>query len=663
VPAAETLTSDGQEVATGMHSGTSPLLLREDQVAWAWNTQFTPNYPTCRPAWRWVWTLDSTSPAIQKLSPATRTAITTGRFQGAFAYYPDSGQPHLLVAAAGQLFSAEGALYGSSPSGWHVRDFGQQFVPWVERVWGCQAENYLVLQDGSSRPRFYRDGNLRESGAPTVGERNEVTAGRAMAFANGRLWIASADGRDFMAGDITRGPSGNQAFGFRDAVLKKTENKFLGQGGRFAVPESAGEIVAFVQPAQADVPGNTGPVVILTRAGGYGLNLPVEREAWAALRSPPVTTLLNGEGCVGPVAFSLLNGDVMFRSPSGIRALRRGYRDLAQGWSSRIINFEMARVQAETQIAFLKAASAAFHNYRAFFTELPTNEVAWDTATAPVTWQPPANPADPTPPPTQILASAGFERGTAFSWLSSILTTPISTMNEEGAPAHEGISCGLRILQVLPVTVDGVPHLFVLALTQFNSIALYELNCANYTKDLSSPRTPGDYGTCEEVQIPWGLETRALFSKERLQRKRLKDLELGFTGIRESITVRVLYRPHGSGQWIEWGTKSIPVEGYPCGKTTLGCITGGNVASQARFPVRFGDPDDATCLDSQGRPAIEGFAFQLRIEVTGAATLSYLLCRAVVLPRVETYEYATPPTSPAETVCSTNEAERTYSIG
>ena len=628
-----------------MHSGTSPLLLSEDQVAWAWNCQFTPNYPTCRPAWRWIWTLDPESAAVQKLSPATRAAVTTGRFQGAFAYYPDSGQPHLLVAAAGQLFSAEGALYGSSPSGWHVRDFGQQFVPWAEQVWGCQAEDYMVLQDGSSRPRIYQNGSLREAGSPVVGETNEITSGRAMCFGNGRLWIASTNGKGFMAGDITRGPSGNQTLGFRDAVLKKTENEFLGQGGRFAVPESAGEIVAFVQPAQADVPGNTGPVVILTMAGGYGLNLPVEREAWAALRSPPITVLMNSEGCVGPVAFTLLNGDILFRSPSGIRGLRRGYRDLTSGWSSRIINFEMARVQAETNIALLKSASAAFHNYRAFFTDLPTNDVAW-----------------PPPGTDGYMSGPGFERGTTFHWITSLLTTPISTMSQDGAPAWEGPWTGLRALQLLPVIIERVPRLFALAITHGNSIGLWELSY-QHRKDLTSPATPGDYRTCAEQPIPWGFETRALFSKERLSRKRLKDLELGFTGIRESVTVRVLYRPHGTGAWFEWGSKTIPVEGYPCGKTSLGCITGGNVASQARFPLRFGDPDDSTCLDSQGRPAIEGYSFQLRVEITGSCTLSYLLCRAVVLPRIEVYdECLTPATSPAETVCGTGEPERTYSI-
>jgi hypothetical protein len=260
------------------------------------------------------------------------------------------------------------------------------------------------------------------------------------------------------------------------------------------------------------------------------------------------------------------------------------------------------------------------------------------------------------------MAGPGLERGTTFHWISSLLTTPIATLSEDGVPAWESVWTGLRILQLMPVIVDRVPRLFVLAITHRNSIALWELSY-QHTKDLTSPATPGDYDTCAEQQIPWGLETRALFSKERLQRKRLKDLELGFTGIHESVTVRVLYRPHGSGEWFEWGTKSIPVEGGACGKTSLGCITTGNVASQARFPLRFGDPDDSTCLDSQGRPAIEGYSFQLRLEITGACTLSYLLCRAVLLPRIEVYdECQTPATSAAETICGNDQPERTYSI-
>jgi hypothetical protein len=346
------------------------------------------------------------------------------------------------------------------------------------------------------------------------------------------------------------------------------------------------------------------------------------------------------------VAFVTLNGDVLFRSSSGIRALRRGYRDLSQGWSSRIINFEMVRVQAETQVAFLKPVSAAFHNYRAFFTELPTNEVTW----------PPAG-------TDGYLSGPGFERGTSFAWLSSLLTTPISTLTEDRAPAWEGIWCGLRILQLLPVITDGVPRLFALALTKFNSIALYELSY-QHRKDLSSPRTPGDYTTCEEVPVQWGFETRALFTKERLQRKKLHDLEIGLVNLRESVTVRVLYRPIGEGNWTEWFTKTIELEGCPSGKTELGCITGGNVAAQARYPLRFGSPDDTVCNDGQRRPAPEFYSLQLRIAVTGSCQISYLLVRAIVLPRLEAYEECeTLPISPPELVCSANEPERTYQIG
>jgi hypothetical protein len=639
MPGAETLVSDGQETVTGMDSGQSPLLIREDQVAWAWNCIFTLNYPSCRPTWRHLWTLKVDAPEFSACSVKTRTEIDLGRFQGAHVFYPDSGWPHLILCAGGRVVSADGNLFGDSTAGWTIRDHGQQFIPYAEWIWGQQAENFFVLQDGTIMPRIYSDGNLRVAGKPVVGETNEITPGRAMGFCNGRLWVASDDGRSFLAGDITRGPSGNSAYSFRDAVLKKTENKFLAQGGRFAVPMAAGEINAIVQLAQADVPGNTGPVVLLTQEGAYGLNLPVEREQWADLRSPPVTILANGEGCVGPAAFAMLNGDLIFRSPTGIRTLRRGYRDLSSGWACRHLSWELYRIQQQTQVGFLRTASAAFHHYRVLFTELPTNYVSPDPA-------------------------GNRERGIIFPWTSVLLTAGISGINQETGPAWEGIWTGLNLFQVMAINVNRVPRLVGVALDSTERIAFYELSY-DHSQDLGS--------TKQEQLVQWGFETRSLFSKQRLQRKRLKDLEMGLTNIQTDVTVKVLYRQHGHINWQVWGQKSVKLPKGGCttcapqvdmsgnvtGETGVGLF---NLAPKAAYPIRFGDPTDDDCLTDAGRPMPEMYAIQLRVEVTGHCAVSYLLARAVVLPRIEAYECTTEVLAGQQGFCTTSNVEYAYRI-
>jgi hypothetical protein len=569
------------------------------------------------------------------------------------------------------VWSASGDLFGGSASGWHVIDHGAQFNANADRVWGVQAEEFELLQDGTSRAKIYHRGNLRESGFPDTGETNELGAGRAMAFANGRIWLATDDGRSFMAGDITRGPSGSPTYDFRDAVLKKTENEFLAQGGRFAVPFSAGVINAFAQPAQADTPGNTGPLVALTQEGAYGINLPIERDQWAALRSPPVTVLANGEGCVGPMAFCMMNGDVLFRAPSGIRSLRRGYRDLATGWTNRLVSWELSRVQAQTQIEALRLSSAAYFDYRAFFTDRPENAVQW----VPAVVEPPT-PAQP-----------GINRGIVFRWVTPMLTAGIASITQEKTPVWEGPWTGLRLFQLLPVTVTRKPRLFGVALTEENTIALYEMD-GSRRRDLGSdfvlePPTPEGGEPPENQQevhiehdIPWGFESRAFFTKERLQRKRLKDLELALTGILGDVTVRVLYRQIGAANWQLWGEKTVTLtpclstvcpqatnaDGSPiAGKTGL-ALPSGNVSPGVLYPVRFGDPDDSTCLTTVGRYPPEGYAFQLRLEFSAACTLSYLLVRAVLLPRIEAVECETTIPLTPEGVCQSNQVEHTHLI-
>jgi hypothetical protein len=402
----------------------------------------------------------------------------------------------------------------------------------------------------------------------------------------------------------------------------------------------------------------------MTQEGAYGINLPVERDQWAALRSPPVTILANGEGCVGPMAFCMLNGDVLFRSPSGIRSLRRGYRDLTTGWTNRLISWENSRVYAQSHIESLRLSSAAYFDYRAIFTDRPENAVEWDY-----------------PEP-------GIRRGVVFRWVTPLLTAGISSIAEEKTPAWEGIWSGLKLLQLLPVIVTRKPRLFGVALTAQNTVALYELDSGR-RRDLGSdfvlePPTP-EGGVAPENQkevhfehdIPWGFESRAFFTKERLQRKRLKDLELALTGILGDVTVRVLYRQTGATNWQLWGAKTVTFT--PCLATTCPVATdaaglplnppqaglalpSGNVSPGVLYPLRFGDPDDQTCLTAMGRYPPEGYSFQLRLEFSAACTLSYLMVRAVVLPRIEAVECESTIALSPEAVCQSNQVEHTHLI-
>ncbi len=96
------------------------------------------------------------------------------------------------------------------------------------------------------------------------GNSSELPPGRMGAYGRGRNWFSLTDGRQFIASDITGGPSGTQAENFRDAVLHITENAFLVGGGNFAVPGSIGDIRAMLFTSELDVSLGQGPLLVVT---------------------------------------------------------------------------------------------------------------------------------------------------------------------------------------------------------------------------------------------------------------------------------------------------------------------------------------------------------------------------------------------------------------
>jgi hypothetical protein len=622
---------DAQETVVGVDSGNAPALLPENVVAWAWNCDFSNNYPAPRPGWRYLLTVGKFK-SRPRISLSGMAALIDGRFQGAWVYQPDSGLPHFVIVSGGKVFAVIGDLFSGQDSLWDVREWAGQFRATADRVWGVQAENYLILQDSAVRPKFYREGELREAGFPPVGEVRELPPGRAMGFMNGRVWVASHDGRSFMAGDATRGPSGHSTFGFRDAVLKRVENSFLAQGGYFAVPFSAGEIRAFTQLAQADTPAGTGPMVALTESVAFAINLPLERESWADLRSPPITVLGGGEGIVGPMAFCNVNGDLLYRSPSGIRSLRRGYRDLSGGWTNRTLSWEMQRVMAQSDVPLLRNVTAATFRHRALFTDLPETFVTWRTLTP------------------------SSERGIVYRWIDSLLLSGISGISSEAPPQWQGVWTGLKILQLLPTEIRGKPRLFAIALTDLREYAVFELD-ENLHEDVNS------IGVNQPIE--WGFETRLLFGKERLQRKKLKDLEFGLTGIVGTVTIKVFYRQQGQTRWAFW--REIEVRApqgmcLPCASPATGMALPKNTTSGVAYPVRFGGPDDTECPPGIPRPISEGYAFQLRVELSGVCVVQYLLVSAVVLPRIEAAECQQTIELEPDEFCTSSKPEFSYEV-
>ncbi len=211
--------------------------------------------------------------------------------------------------------------------------------------WMVQAENFVVIQDGFSKPLIFNGTSLRRA------KDDEIKTGRVMAYVNGRIWYALPNGFSFRATDIVYGD------GTRASVLKETENTFLNEGGDFSVPSDSGGITAMAVPGDPDTSLGQGPLLVFTPRYVFSVQAPVDRDVWKNLNYPIQAISLLTSGALGARSAITVNGDVFYRAIDGIRSFiiaRRSFSD----WGNTPISGEMTPIVENDQTSLLWASSA-----------------------------------------------------------------------------------------------------------------------------------------------------------------------------------------------------------------------------------------------------------------------------------------------------------------
>jgi hypothetical protein len=150
----------------GMESGVEVIALKKNQFAYGTNTTCRGLYLTNRPAYRQI-----------KLIPDTGVSFGASRFQGACYYKPDIGSESLIAQIGGRLYqflpdtvgnagvfdrTVNGLAPGSTlPS---VLDPNPANVT---QAWLWQSENYVIVEDGQSRPIIFDGAFSRRSVTPS----------------------------------------------------------------------------------------------------------------------------------------------------------------------------------------------------------------------------------------------------------------------------------------------------------------------------------------------------------------------------------------------------------------------------------------------------------------------------------------------------------------
>lgn len=550
-----------QSLGRGVNNGSSPVVLPRDQVSMAVNAIFRGEFISQRPGWQRV-----------PLSVGDDASwFATANFTRASFFKPLGAPKQCVAMVAGRLFAFNLVDY-------KVRDITPAGDPNIASLpcWFCPAERWLIVQDGKSKPLVYNGASSRRLGV------GELPVGTVMAYANGRVWVANPSRTGFMAGDIVGGPSGTPGYAFQDAILKTSENAFLATNGNFSVPANLGLITAMVVPAAIDTSLGQGPLQVCTEAGICSVNAPTDRSQWQSLTYPLQTISVLNNGFVAQTAATLVNGDVWYRSPDGLRSYQITRRDSTQ-WASTPLSREMRPILDADQPVPPPVAQAnrlALASMALFDNRLLTTTACRKDASNRVYWL--------------GLVSLDFDNLNAVA--------NIATRNP---PAYDGLWTGLRILQVL---ADGDDCL-LFALNADNENEVWRI-----TKDASFDDGDG--------RVQWSYETPAFnFADKGFERKELSTGVVFYNDLQGTVDHTIRYRPGSAIDWQPWAAWQDCGTMETCGLT--GCAPP-TLQPQYRDYQRLPMPAD-DCNPQTSTPYRHGYQFQVRHEITGHCSVRALM--------------------------------------
>lgn len=563
----------------GMDSGLAPSIIRSNQVALAINATMRGAFIKPRPGvnkrtLRFIDGFGDPDGVLQGV-------FEDRKFQGAKAYRTTSGDDVLMAAVGGRMWKidiANNYLVADVTIGAGPGISGDPNSSILEYNWMEQAEEFFIMQDGVSSPYIFNGSSARRA-TPT-----EIPVGTVMAYVMGRLWIASPDRRQFVAGDLVYGPSGTATYNYRDSVLKMTENTLLVTGGAFGVPDNAGEITAMIAPANLDTSNGQGPLQVMTATMGFSVNAPVDRTLWKVVTYPLVSKSLE---CFGPLcqtAVCKVNSDIWYRAQDGVRSFIFGRRNFGLAgentWSNTPLSDEMRPILEFDQQATLDRASTVNFDNRLLTTISPVYTI----------------------------------HGVYFRGLAALDFSVVSGIGRTAPPTWEGVWTGLKILRILKATVNKIERCFMFVLSPADKIELWELSTADKQ----------DNGT---KKIVWSFESRSFrFNDAGIGLKKLMTGQQSIDELYGPVTFDLKFRPDQYPLWIDWTAWSECANFQDCAAPT--CSVGPQqYRLQYRPDMRFPQPPEACEADNSKRFNL-GWEFQVRQTITGYARIKKLLLHA-----------------------------------
>lgn len=559
-----------------------------------------------------VTTADFTVPAVNGsvvILVNSESAVATGA-----TIYIDSGTYLITNRATDQLtltYTGVGvaanatALAGNGIlDSTQIQIFEYQINPAsYDFIYIFQAENYAIVLSGQNKTIIFDGSSARQAAY------NEIPPGVLGAYGWGRIWICRDDRRTFLAGDIVRGPSGTYQQGFRDAILKFTENDFLNEGGAFSVPFNAGPITTMQFLTTQDTSLGVGVLLIGTTNMVFSVNAPVDRTVWKFVRYPIQTVSLVDYGPEGPRSSVSVDGDMWYRSTDGIRSFIVARRNFGQPGNTPLSREVSPILDFDTEALLFYGSAVKFDN-RLLMTVSPFRS----------------------------------DTGIQHRGLAIVNYDLISSMQGKSAAAWEGAWTGLNILQLTKGRIANKERAF--AFVRGDDIELWEIQKKGYYDELTT--VEDGQTTITRKAIAGWIETRSDDHGNSAQLKQLHMGELYIDEIFDNVTLTIKFRPDQYPTWVTWATVNLCATVSKC---TLVAPVGSTCSmwrlNARQYASRLTIPQPPeSCNTIAGITVNRGREFQYRLEWSGSCRIRMFRAHADIATQPQEGE------CPPEVVCT-----------
>jgi len=408
----------------------------------------------------------------------------------------------------------------------------------------------------------------------------KMPIGTVMEYAFGRVFVSDRLNQIY-ASDIIYGS------GFTDT--KNTENfteiGYWAEGGAFSTPAMMGNITGMkVMPQIGSNLRGQGELVVLTGGGAFSMDVSLPRSQWNTSNIQRISLL--GRGCTSPY-LGLANSELWFRSHDGWAFYSNSQSEFARYFSLRKLSREVNKwVENDTPWMKQFASTMFFNNYLI-------------STVAPQTYR-----------------AAGVEGLNRYHRGMVVLDLDQSSSPSPDAQLQfrwNGIWTGIRPTQLLTALIQGEKRGFGFSFDADNKNRLYEFTISqgddygpNGTRQIDSFFTTGRY------------DFNRSGATNKFLRKKITGGEMWMSEIKGEVDSYVDFRADSNPCWSQL---KVPTTFgcNPCSPVVTECLPqmGGNRYKR----YKFNTPDPSECNDLAGIPSVEGSEFQIKVNLTGAATV------------------------------------------